>query len=357
MDSIMNDFDVDKPLPSVISIKCAENHLYRIGLSLFSFGSQTRNRYHNPFFISFIISVQILKCTFAILIKKEKFIHLLIGDFLYFVDEKSFLNSCMILWGLLALSSQLLHYWKYYKNESPSYLKPFEMISGLVSPKSIGLINKEHINQLLKRSKLIFKFSRILIISFTFSGLSFSSLILIPNSTIYLILIEVFWITFFTEFIYFSANINFSQMTYFYIICLYLKLKLRNANNSIRKSFEKKYKMTNNRIKNILKSLDSTISEISTYNNDLWSKYLMIFLLLLIVFIDLILFESIFGKMNLIFKIILFYCAFIAFVIMIILINTASSVSFETKKSYKLFNKLFIDFKKNEISIFIKIKA
>jgi hypothetical protein len=35
-------------------------------------------------------------------------------------------------------------------------------------------------------------------------------------------------------------------MTYFYIICLYLKLKLRNANNSIRKSFEKKYKMTNN---------------------------------------------------------------------------------------------------------------
>ncbi len=120
------------------------------------------------------------------------------------------------------------------------------MICGLVSPKSIGLINREHINQLLKRSQLIFKFSRTLIISFTFSGLSFSTLTLIPNSTIYLISIEVFWITFFTDFIYFSANINFSQMTYFYIICLYLKLKLRNANNSIRKSFEKKYKMTNN---------------------------------------------------------------------------------------------------------------
>jgi hypothetical protein len=37
----MDDFDVYKPLPSVIAIKCAENHLYRVGLSLFSFESQT----------------------------------------------------------------------------------------------------------------------------------------------------------------------------------------------------------------------------------------------------------------------------------------------------------------------------
>ncbi len=29
----MNDFDVDKPLPRIISIKCGENHLYRIGLT------------------------------------------------------------------------------------------------------------------------------------------------------------------------------------------------------------------------------------------------------------------------------------------------------------------------------------
>ncbi len=36
MDSVMNDLKVDKPLPSIIVIKFAENHLYRIGLSLFS---------------------------------------------------------------------------------------------------------------------------------------------------------------------------------------------------------------------------------------------------------------------------------------------------------------------------------
>jgi hypothetical protein len=76
----MNDLDLDKPLPSVIVIKSAENHFYRIGLSLFSFGSQTRNRFHNPFFISFIICVQILKPITAILMKEDKYRLLLIGD-------------------------------------------------------------------------------------------------------------------------------------------------------------------------------------------------------------------------------------------------------------------------------------
>jgi hypothetical protein len=38
------------------------------------------------------------------------------------------------------------------------------MISGLVSPKSIGLINRENINQLLKKSKLLFKVSNFVLL-------------------------------------------------------------------------------------------------------------------------------------------------------------------------------------------------
>jgi hypothetical protein len=75
---------------------------------------------------------------------------------------------------------------------------------------------------------------------------------LIINSSFELYLIEIFWVILFTVCSYFCFNITFSQMTYFYIICLYLKLKLRNANNSITKTFEKKYKMKNHRMKNIV---------------------------------------------------------------------------------------------------------
>jgi hypothetical protein len=75
---------------------------------------------------------------------------------------------------------------------------------------------------------------------------------LIINSSFPLNFMAIFWSLLFTAFGYFTVNIDFSKMTYFYIICLYLKLKLRNTNNSIRKCFEKKDKMTNHRMKNIL---------------------------------------------------------------------------------------------------------
>jgi hypothetical protein len=179
---------------------------------------------------------------------------------------------------------------------------------------------------------------------------------LIINSSFELYLIEIFWVLLFTVYSYFCANITFSQMTYFYIICLYLKLKLRNANNSIRKSFEKKYKMNNHRMKNILKSFNSIISEINTYNNDFWSKYLMIVLIIVIIGLDLVLFQSIFGKMNFFNKMTLFYTSCSSFSLLMILINTASSISFEANKSYKLLNSLFITYNK-QISTRMRIKV
>jgi hypothetical protein len=296
-----------------------------------------------------------LKSLTAILMKEDKYRLLLIGDYAYFINGRYFINSATIVWSLLALFTQSLHYWKYYENESPSYLKPFEMISGLVSPKSIGLINREDINQLLKKSKLMFQFSKFLTFGTSFACFCLSAMPLIINSTLYLYWIEFLWALLFTVWSYHSFNFNLSQMTYFYIICLYLKLKLRNANNSIRKSFDRKYEMTYYRVKNILKSLNSIISEINIYNNDLWSKYLMIVLMLVIIVFDIIFFESLFGKMSLFFKIILFYGSIVFFVLLIILINTASSVSFEANKSYKLLNKLFITIGNNKL-IWIRMR-
>ncbi len=202
----------------------------------------------------------------------------------------------------------------------------------------------------------MFKISSFVTLSISFAAFCLSLIPLILNSSLPLILIEVFWTLLFTAFVYFSVNINFSQMTYFYIICFYLELKLRNANNSIKESFNKKHRMTNNKMKNILKSLNSIAREINTYNNDLWSKYLMIVLIFVLIVLDFVFFESIFGKMNLFFKIIFLYASCTTFSLLMILINTASSVSFEANKSYKLLNKLFITFNK-QVSIRMRIKV
>jgi hypothetical protein len=204
----------------------------------------------------------------------------------------------------------------------------------------------------------MYKISSFLKLSISFAAFFISLIPLILNSSLHLILVEVFWTLLYTAFAYFSMNINFSQMTYFYIICMYLKLKLRNANNSIAKSFERKFKMTNYKMKNTLKSLDSIISEINTYNNDFWSEYLMIVLMLVIIVFEILLFQSLFGKMSLFFKIILFYTSIVIYLLLIILINTASSVSFEANKSYKLLNRLFVTLSNNkQVSIRMRIKV
>jgi hypothetical protein len=84
----------------------------------------------------------------------------------------------------------------------------------------------------------------------------------------------------------------------------------------------------------------------------------MIVVMLVIIVFDIGLFESLFGKMSLFFKIILFYGSITIFFVLILLINTASSVSFEAKKSYNLLNKLFITFSNNkQIWIRMKIKV
>ncbi len=93
---------------------------------------------------------------------------------------------------LLVLFSQILHYWKYYKNEIPSYLKPLEMIFGLVSSKSIGLLDREDINELLKNYKIIIQVSKF--VSFVASFSAFCKLVIpsIINSLVELYLIEIF---------------------------------------------------------------------------------------------------------------------------------------------------------------------
>jgi hypothetical protein len=46
------------------------------------------------------------------------------------------------------------------------------MISGLISPKSIGFTNRQDINELLKKSKLIFKLQKVIIISMAFAAIN-----------------------------------------------------------------------------------------------------------------------------------------------------------------------------------------
>jgi hypothetical protein len=153
----MDSFDANKVLSQDIVIKGAENHLYRIDLNLISNRSEKRNHIYNPLLIFSVKIVIFIKPIFSLLIPEEnkKFL-LIIGDLSHFFGMKTHFNIIIFLSTALALSSQLIYYYYYKSDIKQTYLKVFHMMLGLISPKHIGLTNKEEIYKLIRESKIIF---------------------------------------------------------------------------------------------------------------------------------------------------------------------------------------------------------
>ena len=149
----------------------------------------------------------------------------------------------------------------------------------------------------------------------------------VPNTLLF-----AFW----AYYLYMSVGIPF---IFFYIICKYLILKVRILNNRIAE-LTKNQRMS--RIKNILRAFDSTYRELKQYNSMYWSKLLFIIWFVLgsgVVFhIYVVLFEPI----SLEIRLVLIYgtltqCWFYLFTIL-----TASSVTHENKKTYKIMNSFYL---------------
>jgi hypothetical protein len=73
------------------------------------------------------------------------------GDWAYNHPEvKYHLNVSVLLFSIFSILSTILHK----TDDNISWLKPFEMMSGLVTPVIIGLTDSQDVEKLLDRSKL-----------------------------------------------------------------------------------------------------------------------------------------------------------------------------------------------------------
>jgi hypothetical protein len=147
--------EVNKLLPQNIIIDSEYSRLYRIGLSLISTNNDRRHPIHNPWLVFCVNVIVIIKSIISLLLPESNdrlFVYY--RDFSQFIGFRFHVNITLILFNFLALTSQLIHFYNYKNGIKPTYLKVFAMMSGLVSPKSVGLTNKEEIIKLLKRSKL-----------------------------------------------------------------------------------------------------------------------------------------------------------------------------------------------------------
>jgi hypothetical protein len=328
-----------------IVIKSAGSHLYRIGLSLFPKGSKKRNKFHNPLFVFIFQFLITIRYVIPLLLSDgNETLLLLSGNIFQFLNMTTHGCITAIFLNLIALISQLHHFYYYLYDIKPSYLKPFEMMSGLRSPKSIGLTDKKVIQEFMKRQRLLLKIfeiftGRVLLVT-VFS-------IIFPIYCFNCSIVEVIVIGIPHSILwafagYTTFNIIFWQVMYFYIICYYLRSKIRVINTKLEAKIKNKSRKYCFELIQTMNSLQKIYEEIEEYNDNYWSNFLFLIWISFTLLINTMLYLIIYGKMNLFQRVLFSYIGAQFIAIVLLILRISSSVNFEAKKTYKLLNSLII---------------
>jgi hypothetical protein len=341
----MESFDVNKPLPQSIAFDSLDNHLYRIGLSLISKNHEKRSRFYNPLVISSVNIICLIKCVVSLILSEENEKLLIInGDFAHFLGSKTHLNVVGFLIFLLTLIQQLNYYYNTKNNINPKYHKVYDMMCGLVSPKSIGLTNGEEIYKLIKESKLLFSLCRCnnqitgpifafltSLLPFVFNCSALDTIIFgIPHSLLY------------AMGIHFAATINVWQLFYFRLICGYIKIKFKVSNDFVSQLISRRKLIKWQQVLRIIRNLDAKYSELDECNQEIWSKYFLTIWLIVGTLLNFHLYPLFFTDMTVTQKVISGYSVTIVFLGFLYLITNASSVNYEANKIYKLLNHIMV---------------
>jgi hypothetical protein len=336
MDTILNPYE---PLPPELLVTSAGSHLYRIGLSHFPNGWKRRKKFHYPLLIALLNVIILVKSITSLLLTEENpELFIILFDFSYFLNVKIHYNTCVIVIIILTLVSQILHYINYKKNLKSSYLKPFEMMSGLVSPQSIGLTNEVKIYKLVKLSKQLFLFCDFItkkvvpIFSLMTCTLPMIKVCSLKQLIFYVIPMNIVY----AFGCYTSYYIILYQMVYFFLICYYITIKTKECNNKIKNYIKNRIALNDRRATNLMKELNSIYSEIDDYNQNYWSNYLFWVWILFATIINTYLYLGIFSNADFLLKFIFINASFVFIITLILIINSASSVTLEVNRSYPL---------------------
>jgi hypothetical protein len=341
-----SELNPNKVLPHNVIIKNAGNHLYKIGLWQFNIGNAKRNPiiYHPilPFISLILLNLRSLVSLTTKLDNPEFFVQ--IGDFNYFLNIRYQFNVSLMFLYIMTIINQAIHYW-YYKNDIwPSYMKLFEMLSGFIPPKSLGLTDPQHIRHIIKKSRILINFISfntdifIPILAFV---INFIPIALNCNTFTQMIIYGIPWSLLYVYGVYFFCSAIAWQITYFYLICYYLKLKLSSLRmigskiNNINSKPMAHILFNENMVKYIMVSINKLYLEIQVYNN-YWSKFAFLLYLYISTIVCLTLYSVLFGDMTISSRFVFIYATIFFSSILITFFKTASSLQREAAKSHRL---------------------
>ena len=274
----MNRFNPSVLLVPELRVVGADSLLYRIGLSLFKTDSdQNRSLFYNPILICIILLQTLVKNIYLLTQIDTEYsdeYYMYFGDVGHFFNLKVQLELMIALVSVHPLVAQLIHIWNYKHDIKPTDLRLFQMISGLRTPESIGLYDKQLVYKLIKLYRIAMKFCKKnrlmvsigcfatpLVVTFKRASIIELIFIVVPHCLLW----HIWFIYLYNAFVY--------QLIYYLIIAYYLIFKLKLINKLIKESTLTTIRSYNN-IQIAIYELNSIYNEINEYNNNYWSKYL-----------------------------------------------------------------------------------
>ena len=149
----------DKCLPQDLTIESIDDILYRIGLSLDSIRDRPkRPKIFHPIIVFIVVLIFAIKeMTIFSLKESHSQWFPVLGSYGHLLGGiRRHLSLPLTLFSILSLSSQLIYYYNERNGIKPTFLRVFKMMSGLVTPKSIGLTDEQHIRNVKNSSIWIY---------------------------------------------------------------------------------------------------------------------------------------------------------------------------------------------------------
>ncbi|CAG2111678.1 unnamed protein product [Medioppia subpectinata] len=180
------------------------------------------------------------------------YLYTIFGGFWYYIGVRVHLDIMWNVTFILVLSSQALYYYNYRNGIKPTFLRVFQMMSGYISPNSVGLTNGTEIRALLKRSKRLLELTKL-------------------NNEIAIPILSA-------DVMLFTYIMNCSQWeTWLYGVpntIYYVLIKIKFISKTLSDIQRRRYY---GNVNNVMKSLDAIFDEIDEYNTTFWSKFICIF--------------------------------------------------------------------------------
>nr|XP_046920554.1 uncharacterized protein LOC124500518 [Dermatophagoides farinae] len=350
-------FNPFKLIDPSYAVRSVGTQFYRYGIHLYRPDcldqNYRRHWFYNPAFVLSIGFIYILRSIVALFIStklnenRRYFIYL--GDWPWCMGAKTHINIAAIVYTMMGISVQLMCVIHYIRGIRPTFLQSLDFLGGRCPSSDARLHDAKLVAKLLAKTRFGIQFCRLNMITVGVVSFILSAWPLwFKCSLNEFIIFGLPWSVFFgvsSSFTYTAYSWN---LIYFYIICSYLRYRIREINELVMKwttntsrsqcGTRKITIITMSHIDLMRRQFNQIGNDIQQFSSEYFSKVLFFLILFVATFINVVLYTSIFMPIDLTVRISLLYSVVLAIIVIFFLLNTASSVYEESLKSLKILN-------------------